>query len=835
MPCTGAVAHDVVDVDALPENPSLPSSYENYSDSKVVAQQQHQSLSEQNGITSPKVVIPSSQSTPRVHQSSNNIMQNGNSSLCNNGVNSSTIAGAIDILPGEELEKYDDVLVCSDLYFSTYRIILVMKNRQGLAVIPLTMLDNVEAKDNVYLLLNCKDGRVIRMKANTAEAALTLYKRFTQISTVKRDLRKLFAYNFCTQVQKANKPAWIRNGAGALSNLQATKNSLISEFKHLDFDEKSWRITDANVEFKLCKTYPQYLVVPKSVTDEELDKVHSGRFFSRFPVASWRCKSSGGVLLRSAQPTISWLGVANEYDIKYVEAISNANNVLTPIDENGEKKNNKLLILDMRSYTAAWANRAKGGGFEGGDTYANSEIDFMSLPNIHNVRYSFSQLRNVIHSPDDTNYFQNLNATQWFQYLGSLLKTAIRCIEAVYAGKTVLIHCSDGWDRTAQIISLCKVMADPYYRTFEGFKYLVQREWIDFGHKFADRNGALNEDPNERSPVFLQWLDCVHQLWHQNPKEFEFNQRYLMKMAQHSYSGMFGSFLFNSVFEAQQNGFVDGDANAETIPPTDGSTSAIQIQPISAFELFNIWDYLDIHNRQFLNLCYKSKSPNLKCNPNIPFMRLWTEVYRCSEFESLTNNIVDDSKDSVGTPTVATGNQIDPDRISNYSRSQSVSSLVSMNEVHGLSHTSGLHNAGVSGSPHFSNFPAYIYRCNQGISSLSNWKDFIDEDGLTKVPIELEDSVLPLVTQLMTEDRTHALASSQFQHHPPPKRLSSISSQHNNQHVEFNIGENHVKQSNGVTTYPSKRINGRNSEANSSPCADAENVPTRSGERISVK
>lgn len=157
-----------------------------------------------------------------------------------------------------------------------------------------------------------------------------------------------------------------------------------------------------------------------------------------------------------------------------------------------------------------------------------------------------------------------------------------------------------------------------------------------------------------------------------------------MKLAQHSYSGMFGSFLFNSVFEAQQHGFIDGDATetTETIPPTDGSPSVVQIQEINAFALFSIWDYLDIHNRYFVNLSHKSKSPNLKCNPNIPFLRLWSEVYRCSEFEVLTNNIVDDSKDTV-TPNIPTGNQVDPDRISNYSRSQSVSSLVSMNEVHG--------------------------------------------------------------------------------------------------------------------------------------------------------
>lgn len=57
------------------------------------------------------------------------------------------------------------------------------------------------------------------------------------------------------------------------------------------------------------------------------------------------------------------------------------------------------------------------------------------------------------------------------------------------------------------------LIADPYYRTFEGFQFLVQRQWIEFGHKFAERSGTLNGDENEKSPVFLQFLDCVYQLW----------------------------------------------------------------------------------------------------------------------------------------------------------------------------------------------------------------------------------------------------------------------------------------------------------------------------------
>lgn len=59
---------------------------------------------------------------------------------------------------------------------------------------------------------------------------------------------------------------------------------------------------------------------------------------------------------------------------------------------------------------------------------------------------------------------------------------------------------------------------------------LVEREWLDFGHKFSDRCGQPfgSEDANERCPVFLQWLDCLHQLIRQFPTAFEFNLTFLV-------------------------------------------------------------------------------------------------------------------------------------------------------------------------------------------------------------------------------------------------------------------------------------------------------------------
>lgn len=56
----------------------------------------------------------------------------------------------------------------------------------------------------------------------------------------------------------------------------------------------------------------------------------------------------------------------------------------------------------------------------------------------------------------------------------------------------------------------------------------MEREWLAYGHKFGDRCGHSSEDINQRSPVFLQWLDCVHQLMRQFPCDFKFNEAFLV-------------------------------------------------------------------------------------------------------------------------------------------------------------------------------------------------------------------------------------------------------------------------------------------------------------------
>ena len=67
-------------------------------------------------------------------------------------------------------------------------------------------------------------------------------------------------------------------------------------------------------------------------------------------------------------------------------------------------------------------------------------------------------------------------------------------------------------------------------------KILIEKEWLAFGHKFQHRLGHPDH-PNERSPIFLQFLDAVYQMTSLFPKAFEFNSFFLLRIADHLNTG----------------------------------------------------------------------------------------------------------------------------------------------------------------------------------------------------------------------------------------------------------------------------------------------------------
>lgn len=86
---------------------------------------------------------------------------------------------------------------------------------------------------------------------------------------------------------------------------------------------------------------------------------------------------------------------------------------------------------------------------------------------------------------DDNKWLSAIEATKWLEHMKCIISGAVRIVDKIENNKTsVLVHCSDGWDRTSQLTGLAMLLLDPYYRTLRGFEVLVEKEWLSFGHKF---------------------------------------------------------------------------------------------------------------------------------------------------------------------------------------------------------------------------------------------------------------------------------------------------------------------------------------------------------------
>ncbi|RHY30735.1 hypothetical protein DYB32_004061 [Aphanomyces invadans] len=303
-----------------------------------------------------------------------------------------------------------------------------------------------------------------------------------------------------------------------------------------DGDGGLWQLVD-NHEFLLFPTYPHTFVVPKGMTSEDLVELSAYRSAARIPAVVWRHPYTGATVCRCAQPRAGLSGFASEADKKIVRLLTTGST---------------FYFFDARSQMAAAGNVAHGKGTEDVRNYPNTELRHCDIVNIHGVRSSYAALAAVCQpnahgTPVDPDA---LSRTLWLQYLSSILFTASAVSQLLCGGESVMVHCSDGWDRTSQVAGLLEVMLDPDYRTIRGFLELVDKEWCSFGHMFRWRTGA-GDSPNaqeveEQSPVFVQWLDAMWQVWRQVPWAFEFSDELLATVYSHVYSGLFGTFKYNS-------------------------------------------------------------------------------------------------------------------------------------------------------------------------------------------------------------------------------------------------------------------------------------------------
>ncbi|KAG5673821.1 hypothetical protein PVAND_003835 [Polypedilum vanderplanki] len=502
---------------------------------------------------------------------------------------------ATELFPKEKVEKEDDSLQIpfaelsgefvkyigrydsGILAISNYRLYLSNSTKSFETSIPLRLIENVSIKEMFQLVISCKDACTHVCSFSTNELCNDWHSRISAATSVPDQLENLFAFAF--YAWESEKESSHDHESNRLKHAISYDVHFKEELDRLKFDLKgAWRVSNINSDFKLCSSYPKQLIVPACISDETLAAVANFRSSKRIPIVTYR-HPSGAVIARSSQPEVGWLGWRNNKDEQLLKALAdacsfdngkiNSSSLPTKVESdsdhsldtsNPEKVDletpKKILIIDARSYASAVTNRARGGGVECAEYYPNAEIEFMNLGNIHVIRKSFQSLRQLCIDADIPNWFSLLEKTNWLQHISGLLSAANIVVHAIEKNnRPVLVHCSDGWDRTSQISSISQLLLDPYYRTMEGFMVLVEKEWLAFGHKFGDRvgHGVGSDDTNERCPVFLQWIDCVYQIHNQFPCSFEFTTSYLIKLAQHVHSCLFGTFLCNTLKERIEN------------------------------------------------------------------------------------------------------------------------------------------------------------------------------------------------------------------------------------------------------------------------------------------
>jgi myotubularin-related protein 6/7/8 len=156
------------------------------------------------------------------------------------------------------------------------------------------------------------------------------------------------------------------------------------------------------------------------------------------------------------------------------------------------------LIVDARPTVNAYAMQAVGLGSENMDNYPFATKVYLGIDNIHVMRDSLQKVIDTLKESDLTPLAPNkesLSKSGWLKHISNMLDgVGIIARQVGLQHSHVLIHCSDGWDRTSQLSALSQLCLDPYYRTLEGFIVLVEKDWMSFGHMFAHRAGFLSSE-----------------------------------------------------------------------------------------------------------------------------------------------------------------------------------------------------------------------------------------------------------------------------------------------------------------------------------------------------
>ncbi|GMI08615.1 hypothetical protein TrVE_jg11336 [Triparma verrucosa] len=473
--------------------------------------------------------------------------------------------------------------------------------------IPVNNIYSISKLDSSCVLIVCKDLRHILVSFEPNETFVqTLVGAISSLAFTSEGPKDTFAFSHALQAKNPKKKLdGLVNGWDLFQPMKEFERLGLVNSPHARF----YRIWSDN--FSLSDTYPLHFCVPSGMSESDIMLAAKFRSKCRMPAVSWRNKKNGAVLVRSAQPMVGLKSSRNASDEKLLNLYRVRGDPHNPLELEDPST---LYILDARKILAATGNQVQGKGTEIIANYAHAELVYCNIENIHVMRDSVNAVGQASTLQDQGElkggFADHIKESLWLRHVQLVMKASVLAAERIELNdSSVLVHCSDGWDRTSQMSATCMLLLDPYYRTIEGFAILIEKEWLDFGHKFKDRHGqGSDKHPNERSPVFVQWLDTVHQLMHQFPTAFELNEELLVFVADHLHSCLFGTFLGNNAKERKE----------------------LQLKE----KTISIWTYVLSKRERFVNQAFKSDDKKILWpSTSIKKMILWERYFCRWDFE----------------------------------------------------------------------------------------------------------------------------------------------------------------------------------------------------------
>jgi myotubularin-related protein 3/4 len=192
-----------------------------------------------------------------------------------------------------------------------------------------------------------------------------------------------------------------------------------------------------------------------------------------------------------------------------------------------------------------------------------------------------------------------------------------------------------------------------------------------------------SEDTNERCPVFLQWIDCVQQIHHQYPCSFEFSKGFLIKLAQHVHSCLFGTFLCNTLKERLENSIFD-----RTFSVWPFLSSPIYKNPLYQPNKYKVlWPSHNVRNLVLWNDFYLGSFHTPRNNENLEISNdtIYTEngLIKTRSFDDLVSELKskENSTRRLSDPSIVFGDNNMPLTVSIFQENSSSSSSSASNHI----------------------------------------------------------------------------------------------------------------------------------------------------------